>query len=102
MAATSIESTRTTRPLRLRLLLASLGICCVVVPLLMLSARLGRPQYRRFTSQPLPDGSRYTFLYPAYLHDIHETGQGASQGVTQNVSVYNRIGNPSVGERLGR
>lgn len=31
-------------------------------------------RHRRFVSQPLPDGSRYTFLYPANLQTVHEAG----------------------------
>lgn len=78
------------------------GICCLLVFWLLLSAQSGPSPYRRFTSQPLPDGSRYTFLYPAYLKDVQENGQGASAGVTQNVSIYNRQVNYSSWERLHR
>lgn len=49
----------------------------VAVCLLLASAALfvalraavgsGRGEYKRFVSAPLPDGTRYTFLYPAHL-----------------------------------
>ena len=82
---------RTARPaIRVRGLLWLLGIGCLAVPLLLLSARSGSGGYRRFISRPLPDGSRYTFLYPAYLKYIQENGPSGSTGVTQNVSIYNR------------
>jgi hypothetical protein len=46
------------------------------------------PRYRRFISQPLPDGSRYTFLYPAHLQNLQENGKGASPEVTGGVNVW--------------
>src|SRR5688500_19227508 len=48
------------------------------------------PSFRRFVSQPLPDGSRYTFLYPAHLKNVNENGKGASSNITHNVNVTNR------------
>ena len=47
--------------------------------------------FRRFTSKPLPDGSRYTFLYPDYLKDVVE-GPGGSPEVIAGAAVYNRGG----------
>jgi hypothetical protein len=46
------------------------------------------PRYRSFVSKPLPDGSRYTFLYPAHLQNIQEDGKGASPEATHNVIVW--------------
>src|SRR3712207_3812230 len=37
-----------------------------------LGIRSGAPGYRRFVSRPLPDGTRYTFLYPRGLRLAHE------------------------------
>jgi hypothetical protein len=45
------------------------------------------PRYRRFISQPLPDGTRYTFLYPSHLQNLRENGPGASPNVTSSVAV---------------
>jgi hypothetical protein len=53
----------------------------------------GRSQltgFRRFVSQPLRDGTRFTFLYPEYLTDVIEKPGGLE--VVHSVSVFNRAG----------
>ena len=68
-------------------LVAALAIAAVTLTV----ARTRISGYRRFTSKPLPDGSRYTFLYPDYLKDVVE-GPGGSPEVIAGASVYNRGG----------
>ncbi len=36
------------------------------------AATMPAPRFRRYVSKPLPNGTRYTFLYPAYLHKIDQ------------------------------
>jgi len=48
--------------------------------------------FHRFVSQPLSDGTRFSFLYPEYLSDVVETPGGGSPEVVHSVSVYNRAG----------
>ena len=58
------------------------GIAALVV--LLFAVLVWQPwalRYRRFVSKPLPDGTRYTFLYPAYLQNLQENGKGASPEV---------------------
>jgi hypothetical protein len=64
-------------------------ILLIVVLFTALVMRPWSTRYKRFVSQPLPDGSRYTFLYPAHLRDIQENGAGASPEVSHSVNVYN-------------
>ncbi len=45
-------------------------------------------RYKRFVSRPLPDGTRYTFLYPAHLQNTQENGKGASPNVIRSVTVW--------------
>ncbi len=42
--------------------------------------------FRRYTSPPLPDGSRYTFLYPSHLKAVQE-GYNRGAGVVQSVQL---------------
>jgi hypothetical protein len=46
------------------------------------------PRYRSFVSKRLPDGSRYTFLYPAHLQNVQEDGKGASPEVTHHAIAW--------------
>jgi hypothetical protein len=63
-------------------------IALVAVLLAALIAQPWAPRYRLFVSKPLPDGSRYTFLYPAHLQNMQENGKGASPEVTAGVTVW--------------
>lgn len=63
-------------------------ILLVAVLLAVLYSGAWPLRYRRFVSQPLPDGTRYTFLYPAHLQNIQENGKGASPEVTQSATVW--------------
>src|SRR5258708_40229330 len=67
-----------------------MGVLAVVAGFLTI-AQSNMSNFRRFTSKPLPDGSRYTFLYPAFLKDMNE-GPGGSPEVIVSASVYNRDG----------
>jgi hypothetical protein len=63
------------------------------------------PVYQRFTSRPLPDGSRYTFLYPSNLRVIREGGGKPSPGVIANVTLQSSgavNASPSPWDRLRR
>ena len=65
------------------------GIAALVVLLFaVLVWQPWAPRYRRFVSQPLPDGTRYTFLYPAHLQNLQENGKGASPEVAACVNVW--------------
>src|SRR5688572_4083491 len=64
-----------------------------------------QPSYRRFVSQPLPDGSRYTFLYPSNLQVIREGRGNPSPGVIANVRLQSSgpvNAPPSPSDRLRR
>lgn len=74
----------------------------LLVLILVAGSRAGSSAYRRFVSQPLPDGSRYTFLYPAHLQNVEENGKGASPGVTHTVNVHTRNQNEPVWVPLQR
>lgn len=65
-------------------------IVLVALVLIALGASRGSG-YRRFVSKPLPDGTRYTFLYPEYLTNISENGKGASPSVTATVNISTRF-----------
>jgi len=64
-----------------------LAAVVVVLVLLGIWSSVRPPSYRRFVSPPLPDGSRYTFLYPAHLENMAQ-GAGGSPEVRSSVSVY--------------
>jgi len=72
-------------------LLAGLGLLTLLVAalagLLFLLSGAGTPAYRRFVSRPLPDGSRFSFLYPAHLQDQVE-GPGGSPKVSHGAAAY--------------
>jgi hypothetical protein len=63
-------------------------IALVAVLLAALVVQPWAPRYRLFVSKPLPDGSRYTFLYPAHLQNVIENNTRVAPNVTQSVSVY--------------
>lgn len=58
---------------RLCLLLAAGSVFALLGGAFWAGSRAASPAYKRFVSRPLPDGSRYTFRYPANLDDVrHE------------------------------
>ena len=65
-------------------LAAIMFVAAIVVSIVTYNYR--PPQFRRFVSQPLSDGTRYTFLYPAHLDRVTEGG-GGSPDVTHSVTV---------------
>ena len=69
----------------------TLAITVILAGLMLSVASYRNSQFKRFTSKPLPDGSRFTFLYPAYLKNIVE-GPGGSPGVIHSASIYDRGG----------
>ena len=82
-------STAESRPRRAST--AGLAVGAAALVALLLAVLVGHPwalRYRRFLSRPLPDGTRYTFLYPAHLQNVQESGPRAASHVIENVSVY--------------
>ena len=79
-----MDSVRKGWGLRTILLAAFIIVAMIIAALLTYNSR--PPQFRRFVSQPLPDGTRYTFLYPAHLDRVNEGG-GGSPEVTHSVNV---------------
>jgi hypothetical protein len=76
---------------RSRIGLLAVSVTALIVILVIgLAAVLLSPwsRYRRFVSQPLPDGTRYTFLYPAHLQNVQENGTGASPEAIASASVW--------------
>lgn len=63
---------------------------CVLAALVFPVAHWRNSRFTRFTGQPLPDGSRITFLYPSYLPDVEEGGGGPD--LIETVSVLDRGG----------
>lgn len=61
-----------TRPRRLpRLVIVALAFIAVAALVLALMTLTPPPtRYHRYVSPPLPDGTRYTFLYPAHLRPM--------------------------------
>jgi hypothetical protein len=58
-------------------------------------ALLRRPAgYARYVSAPQPDGSRFTFLYPAHLKTV-AAGRGASPDVSVSATAYNQSLDPA-------
>jgi hypothetical protein len=72
------------------ILIAALAVLAVFLTM----AYSSMSHFRRYTSKPLPDGSRFTFLYPAYLTDTHE-GPGGSPEVIWSAGAHNRSGEHS-------
>lgn len=87
---------------RLRsIILAAIALVAVIL-VAVVTFRSGQPSFHRFVSQPLSDGTRYTFLYPAHLEDVVE-GKGGSPNVTNSVTIYkkHRRKRPSVWQLMG-
>ncbi len=90
---------RSTVPWLWRIAVIAFVVIAVIVALQFWSRQ---PSFRRFISQPLPDGSRYTFLYPAHLKVVNENGKGASPNVTHNANVTNRVTDDPIIDRFRR
>lgn len=89
--------------LLLGIAVALLAGALIAVAVLAIWLTVSRPpSYRRYVSPPLPDGSRYTFLYPAHMEDVAEGGGNPSPGVVQNVTVHNREQSETTWDRLRR
>ncbi len=59
--------------------------------------------YKRYTSPPLPDGTRYTFLYPRYFHHtlgVKELGQPSDTLQQMGVDAMLFPGPPTLLDRL--
>ena len=57
--------------------------------------------FRRYVSPPLPDGTRYTFLYPLYLDNVR-SGWLNGYSVIASVRIDNGEESPTTGDRLRR
>ena len=101
MQSARIRADRSRAPWRV-VWVAALGIALVAALGAFRFAR-SQPHYLRFVSRPLPDGSRYTFLYPRNLQRIREGG--GNPGVIANVRLQSGGAineSPSLWDRLQR
>lgn len=67
--------------------LVVLAVVAVLGAAFWAGAQAVNPSYKRFVSQPLPDGSRFTFLYPARLSHAQQEPARPELGLTQIVSI---------------
>jgi hypothetical protein len=101
MEAVHARPERSPRAL-LAIAVALLLLVVIACAALALFGAKGRVRYRRYVSQPLPDGTRYTFLYPEELRTVVENGGNPSPGVVRNVTVYNSFIRETDWDRLRR
>jgi hypothetical protein len=59
----------------------------ILVLVYQVAVKIVNHDYRRYVSPPLPDGTRYTFLYPKYLKAVRANWFGHSFGMMDSVHI---------------